>query len=299
MSREFRVSLEDPEKENFSGAFVINFGNGNEVFETEEMRFNLETWRASRDSSDCTDFSQYLTDLMLGNYSNKKSEVPAEKTNAKLREEFAEFCRNSEEHLDEIISRSQGKLHKPTIEDMIAMEPEVDLETTPEPLPNVNSVVRVTDSFNKPSPSQFGLSKEAVDQAEIQFLSTKKDCVGGQQPIGSDKTSIKNRFPNRPSPPKPEDFGITADTLIPPSIEKLCLSDPLEETQEKPFSRPPRPSDFGIGENTIPVEILLKESPFRFRVLNKRVRFKIFGSVVLSKSLKFTVPPMLKNMKNI
>ena len=75
---------------------------------------------------------------------------------------------------------------------------------------------------------------------------------------GTDKSAIKSQFPSRPSPPKPEDFGITADTLIPPSIEKLCLSDPLEETEEKPFSRPPRPSDFGIGEDTMLVEKLLK-----------------------------------------
>jgi len=257
MSREFRISLEDPENQNFSGAFVINFGNGIEFFETDEMRLNLENWRASRDQSDSTAFSQYLIDLMLGNFSNSKLNSQESKTNAELQAEFVKFCQTSEDVLDEVIKKSNGKLHKPTVEDMIAMEPEIDLESTPEPLP-VKKTATAVDSFNKPSPSQFGLTQEDVKQAAIEFQSTKIDRVASKMKIGTDKTAIKSQFPNRPSPPKPEDFGITADTLIPPSIEKLCLSEPLEETEEKPFSRPPRPSDFGIGEDTMLVEKLLK-----------------------------------------
>ena len=99
MSREFRISLEDPENQNFSGAFVINFGNGIEFFETDEMRLNLENWRASRDQSDSTAFSQYLIDLMLGNFSNSKVNSQESKTNAELQAEFLKFCQSSEDVL--------------------------------------------------------------------------------------------------------------------------------------------------------------------------------------------------------
>ena len=170
MSREFRISLEDPENQNFSGAFVINFGNGIEFFETDEMRLNLENWRASRDQSDSTAFSQYLIDLMLGNFSNSKLNSHESKTNAELQAEFVKFCQTSEDVLDEVIKKSNGKLHKPTVEDMIAMEPEIDLESTPEPLP-VKKTATAVDSFNKPSPSQFGLTQEDVKQAAIEFQS--------------------------------------------------------------------------------------------------------------------------------
>ena len=51
---------------------------------------------------------------------------------------------------------------------MIAMEPEIDLESTPEPLP-VKKTATAVDSFNKPSPSQFGLTQEDVKQAAIEF----------------------------------------------------------------------------------------------------------------------------------
>lgn len=61
---------------------IVNMilGNGRELFETDQMRNNLEKWRSTRALSEDTSFFQYTTDLLLGNYTIDKPTVQTDDT---------------------------------------------------------------------------------------------------------------------------------------------------------------------------------------------------------------------------
>ena len=107
-------------------------------------------------------------------------------------------------------------------------------------------------SPNMPSPSDFGLTPAQVKsiRSELEDTKTKKCPV-----VSTDSTSSWNQTYGIPQLqladidyPKPEDFGITADTLVPPPMDYMQSA-----LIDEDISRPPRPSDFGIDANTIPI----------------------------------------------
>merc|ERR1712176_336915 len=76
MSRIFNESLDNPNLLDYSGAYIYDFGNGIQMFETDQMRQNFQIWRNSRAADEDVSFLQYLTDLLMGNYTAAPKATP-------------------------------------------------------------------------------------------------------------------------------------------------------------------------------------------------------------------------------
>merc|ERR1712130_80579 len=288
MSRRFRDELDSLEPE-YTGAFVIDYGNGSQIFETKGMRENLEKWRWAKADHEDASFQRYLTELQMGIYSN----APSPTSNSiheqvkELTQECAKFLAHSDDVLRKIIKDSNGALTMPDIDYVLQnvldeSNEEIDENT---PLPDFMKELQAPGlsglDINPPSPSDVGLSHSQIEAMSRVSHVTVCSSTIGPAPQLADFGIAKDNFDYAPAegdiirqgPPRPEDFGITSDELKltdfcqltlgsrPPEVSHQNDTEKAVPKSESPTARRPRMSDFGIDESTMPVPRKMTTSP--------------------------------------